>query len=198
MLDGANAQMAMFHGFRAAGLFDGQTGTHFLGGAAHFYATYETRDGRYLAVAALEPALYRDLIHRAGLDAERFGPHGLGNPPVANGAWPELKAELAAVFRTKTRDEWCALLEGTDACVAPVLTIGEASGHPHNVARRAFINVDGVLQNAPAPRFSATPAGEPRPPVGAGADTRTVLAQAGFSAAEIDQLVLSGAAVQSG
>lgn len=196
MLDGVNAQMAMFHGFRAAGLFDGATGTHFLSGAAHFYSTYETRDGKYIAVAALEPAFYRDLIIRAGLDAARFGAHGLGALPAANPEWPALKAELAAIFLTKTRDEWCALLEGTDACVAPVLTVAEASGHPHNVARRAFITVNGVLQNAPAPRFSASVPDDPRPPVQAGADTREVLRQAGFPDVEIDSLLATGAAAE--
>jgi len=196
MLDGVNSQMAMFHGFRAAGLFDGQTGAHFLGGAAHFYATYETRDGKYLAVAALEPRFYQDLVRRAGLDPARFGPNGLGPYPVASPEWPALKAELAAVFRTKTRDEWCALLEGTDACVAPVLNAGEASAHPHNVARRAFITVNGVEQNAPAPRFSATPPAEPKPPVQPGADSRAVLLQAGFAPDEIDRLLAAGVVAQ--
>lgn len=197
MLDGVNAQMAMFHGFRAAGLFDGRPGTHFLGGAAHFYATYETRDGKFLAVAALEPRFYRELIRRAGLDPARFGPHGLGAYPVASPEWPALKAELAAVFRTKTRDEWCALLEGTDACVAPVLTASEASMHPHNVARRTFITVNGIEQNAPAPRFSASVPDEPRPPVQAGTDTRAVLRQAGLPDHEIDELLAAGAVAQS-
>ncbi len=197
MLDGVNAQMAMFHGFRAAGLFDGRTGTHFLSGAAHFYATYETRDGKYLAVAALEPRFYQDLIRRAGLDPARFGPHGLGAYPVANPEWPALKAELAAVFRTKTRDDWCALLEGTDACVAPVLTASEASAHPHNAARQAFITVNGVVQNAPAPRFSSTAPAAPEPPPPPGAHSREVLRQAGFPGHEIDELLAAGAVVQA-
>lgn len=197
MLDGVNAQMAMFHGFRAAGLFDGRTGSHFLSGAAHFYATYETRDGKYLAVAALEPQFYQDLIRRAGLDPARFGPHGLGAYPVASPEWPALKTELAAVFRTRTRDEWCALLEGTDACVVPVLTVSEASGHPHNVARNAFITVNGVVQNAPAPRFSATAPAAPEPPAAPGTHSRAVLRQAGFPDREIDELLTAGAVVQS-
>lgn len=195
MVDGVNAQMAMFHGFRAAGLFDGQTGTHFLSGAAHFYSTYETLDGKYLAVAALEPQFYQDLIRRAGLDPARFAPHGLAWP-VTDTEWPALKQELAAVIRTKTRDEWCSVLEGTDACVAPVLTIAEASAHPHHAARRAFISINGLVQNAPAPRFSATPPESPRPPVATGADTRAVLRQAGFEDAEINDLLATGAVVQ--
>jgi alpha-methylacyl-CoA racemase len=196
MVDGVNALMAMFHGFRAAGLFDERTGTHFLSGAAHFYATYETRDGKYVAIAALEPAFYADLIRRAGIDPARFGPHGLGAYPVASPDWPRLKAELAEVFRSKTRDEWCALLEGTDACFAPVLTVGEASQHPHNVARQAFLTVNGVLQHAPAPRFSATVPDDPRAPVPVGADSRAVLSEAGFAESEIDGLLASGAVIQ--
>ena len=197
MLDGVNALMAMFHGFRAAGLFDEQTGTHFLSGAAHFYATYETRDGKYIAVAALEPAFYQDLIRRAGLDPARFGAHGLGAYPASSPEWPRLKAELAEVFRSKTRDEWCALLEGTDACFAPVLTVSEASRHPHNVARNAFLTLNGVLQHAPAPRFSATVPDEPKPPVPVGADSRAVLQEAGIADDEIAALLASGAVVQA-
>lgn len=198
MLDGVNAMMAMFHGFRAAGLFDEQTGTHFLSGAAHFYATYETRDGKYISIAALEPAFYQDLILRAGLDPGRFSAHGLGADPAASPEWPRLKAELGRIFRSKTRDEWCALLEGTAACVAPVLTVSEASQHPHNVARNAFITVNGVRQNAPAPRFSATVPDAPRAPVKPGADSRAVLLQSGFADSEIDALLETGALVQAG
>ena len=196
MLDGVNALMAMFHGFRAAGIFDEQTGTHFLSGAAHFYATYETRDGKYIAVAALEPAFYQELIRRAGLDPGRFGAHGLGAYPTASPEWPRLKAELAEVFRSRTRDEWCVLLEGTDACFAPVLTLSEASQHPHNVARKSFVTVNGVLQNSPAPRFSATVPDEPKAPVAAGTDSRGILLQAGFADGEIDALLAAGAVVQ--
>ena len=196
MLDGVNALMAMFHGFRAAGIFDEQTGTHFLSGAALFYATYETRDGKYIAVAALEPAFYQELIRRAGLDPGRFGAHGLGAYPTASPEWPRLKAELAEVFRSRTRDEWCVLLEGTDACFAPVLTLSEASQHPHNVARKSFVTVNGVLQNSPAPRFSATVPDEPKAPVAAGTDSRGILLQAGFADGEIDALLAAGAVVQ--
>lgn len=196
MLDGVNAMMAMFHGFRAAGIFDEQPGTHFLSGAAHFYATYETRDGKYISIAALEPGFYQDLIRRAGLDTAGFAGHGLGVYPIASPEWPRLKAELAAVFRSRTRDEWTALLEGTDACFAPVLSVTEASQHPHNVARKAFVSVNGVLQNAPAPRFSVTVPDEPTPPAVAGTHSRAVLAQAGFAAGEIDNLLASGAVVQ--
>jgi len=197
MLDGVNAMMAMFHGFRAAGIFDEQPGTHFLAGAAHFYSTYETRDGKYIAIAAIEPAFYEELIRLAGLDAARFGPHGLSAFHTSNPEWPRLKTELAAVFRTRTRDEWCALLEGTDACFAPVLTVREASEHRHNVARRTFVTVDGILQHAPAPRFSATVPMEPKAPVAVGADSRAILEEAGFASDDIDGLLASGAVAQA-
>jgi len=197
MLDGVNSLMAMFHGFRAAGIFDEQPGTHFLSGAAHFYSTYETRDGKYIAVAALEPAFYAQLVRLAGLDPARFGPHGLGTIPASNPEWPCLKAELAEVFRSRTRDEWCELLEGTDACFAPVLSVSEASRHPHNVARRAFVTVNGVLQHAPAPRFSGTVPAEPKAPAAIGADSRAILAEAGFDSSEIGDLLAAGAVVQA-
>jgi alpha-methylacyl-CoA racemase len=197
MLDGVNALMAMFHGFRAAGIFDEQPGTHFLSGAAHFYSTYETRDGKFIAVAALEPAFYQQLIRLAGLDAGRFGKQGFDVFHPTNPEWPRLKAELAGIFRSRTRDEWCALLEGTDACVAPVLTVSEASEHPHNVARRAFISVNGVLQHAPAPRFSGTVPAAPRAPVPVGADSRAILEETGFASRDIDELLAAGTVVQS-
>jgi alpha-methylacyl-CoA racemase len=197
MLDGSNALMAMFHGFRAAGIFDEQSGTHFLSGAAHFYSTYETRDGKYIAVAAIEPAFYQELIRLAGLDAPRFGPHGLGPVHANNPEWPRLKAELADVFRARTRDEWCALLEGTDTCFAPVLSVSEASEHPHNVARRAFVTVNGVLQHAPAPRFSGTVPSEPRAPRAVGADTRAILEEAGFGSSDIIGLLAAGAVTEA-
>jgi len=197
MLDGVNALMAMFHGFRAAGIFDEQPGTHFLSGAAHFYSTYETSDGKFIAVAALEPAFYQQLIRLAGLDAARFGSHGLNPIHAKDPEWPRLKARLAEVFLTRSRDEWCTLLEGTDACFAPVLTVSEASEHPHNVARRAFVTVNGVLQHAPAPRFSGTVPAEPRAPVAVGADSRNILEEAGFAAEEISDLLAAGAVVQS-
>jgi len=199
MVDGVNALMATFHGFRAMGLFDDQPGTHFLSGAAHFYDTYETRDGKYISIGSLEPQFYKLLIEKLGLDADRFSPHGFrANPESMDAArWAELKAELAAVFLTRTRDEWCAALEGSDVCFAPVLTGTEASRHPHNVARGSFIEIEGILQNAPAPRFSGSEPGIPAPPPAPGQDTRAVLADAGFSADEIRQFIETGAAAEA-
>lgn len=183
MLDGVLTLMAAFIGFQGLGFFDGRTGGHFLGGAAHYYDTYETKDAKHVAVAAIEPKFYAELIERLGLDWAEFAPHGFdaGDGEAARAAWPRLKAKLAAVFRSRTREEWCALLEGTDACVAPVLTLEEAARHPHNVARGAFVEVGGLLQNRPAPRFSRTAPDAPRPAAPTGAETLAVLADWGVS-----------------
>jgi alpha-methylacyl-CoA racemase len=196
MLDGAASFMAMFCGFRAMGMFRDEPGSNVLAGAAHFYDTYECADGRFVAVASLEPDFYALLVDKAGLDPERFAGHGfrLGAPPD-EAAWAELKSELAAVMRTRSRDEWCRLLEGTDACFAPVLGLSEAPTHPHNAARGTFTEVDGVMQNAPAPRFSKTPSDAPRPPRPQGADGREVLRLAGYADAEIDALAAAGGVV---
>jgi alpha-methylacyl-CoA racemase len=192
MLDGAASMMAMFCGFQAMGMFDDSPGASLLAGAAHFYDTYETLDGKFVAVAPIEPAFYEEFIDKLGLDRERFAPHGFrfGKPDASR--WDELKAEVARVIRTKTRDEWCALLEGSDACFAPVLSLSEASRHPHNVARGTYVDVDGVVQSAPAPRFSRS---VPRPPVAPrrpGFHTRTVLAAAGYDQKALAALAASG------
>jgi alpha-methylacyl-CoA racemase len=197
MIDGTNALMAMFHGFRAMGLHSDDTGSSFLGGAAHFYDTYETRDGKYVSIAAIEPKFYDLLIERCGLDRNRFAPgvFRMQSDDRIRALWAELKAELTVVFKTKTRDQWCEILEGTDACFAPVLTLTEALAHAHNRARDAFISVGGQSQAAPAPRFSHSPADTPRPGVTPGTHNREVLQAAGFTGLEIDQLVDAGAIV---
>ena len=142
--------LAMFHGMRAAGTWQDRRGVNMLDGWAHFYATYECADGRHIAVGAIEPQFYAELRRIAGLDDPAFDRQ---RDPAA---WPDLKARMAAVFRTRSRDEWCALFEGSDACVTPVLGLGEAVAHPHNVARGAFVARDGTVQPAAAPRFSGT------------------------------------------
>jgi alpha-methylacyl-CoA racemase len=192
MLDGAISMMAMFCGFRAMGLFDDATGSSLLGGAAHFYDTYETADGRFLAVAPIEPEFYAEFLQRMGVDRDRFLPHGFRMGRMDSTQWDALKAELAAVFRTRTRDEWCALFADSDACVTPVLGLSEAPQHPHNAARGAFVEVGGVLQNAPAPRFSRSAAAKPAAPRCPGADTRAVLAETGFDAAALAALAEAG------
>jgi alpha-methylacyl-CoA racemase len=182
MLDAATSFMGMFCGFRAMGTFDDRPGRSLLGGAAHFYDTYETSDGGFVAVACIEPAFYERMIEMLGLDAAEFLPHGFrGVDAVPTpDAWIALRTRLAEVFRRRTRDEWAAIFEGSDACVSPVLGLGEAPVHAHNAARGTFVDVDGLMQNAPAPRFSRTPAAAPRPAPSPGADTAAVLRGAGF------------------
>lgn len=183
MVDGALSFMAMFFGYRQHGLFDDRTGSQLLGGGAHYYDVYECRDGGHLAVAPIEPQFYRRFVERMGLDPARYLPAGYPavTPPVRDYAWPTLKAELRTRFKTRDRDEWVALFEGEDACVTPVLTLAEAARHPHNVARGSFIDVDGIQQQAPAPRFSRTPAAAPAPPPQPGADGEAILADWGIA-----------------
>ncbi|MDD2545372.1 MAG: CaiB/BaiF CoA-transferase family protein [Burkholderiaceae bacterium] len=156
MSDGAALLSAMVYGFKAAGQWSNQRGENLLDGGAHFYDTYACADGRHVAIGAIEPQFYALLRERCGIaDDPTF------DAQMDPAGWPLLKLRLADVLRTRTRDEWCALLEGTDACFAPVLDWDEAPRHPHNVARGTFATVDGVVQPAPAPRFSRTPADVP-------------------------------------
>jgi alpha-methylacyl-CoA racemase len=170
MVDGAALLTTQLHELLAAGLWTDRRGANLLDGAAPFYAVYETADGRHLAVGALEPRFYAELLERVGLGADDLPAQ------LDRDGWPALRARLAARFRTRTRDEWCALLEGTDACVAPVLSLAEAPAHPHNRARATFVEVGGVPQPAPAPRFSRTPCATPIPPTGPGDPTATLAA----------------------
>jgi alpha-methylacyl-CoA racemase len=164
MIDGSIALMAMFIGMRGRGLFADAVGSHFLSGAAHYYDTYETADGKFIAVGALEPQFYELLMQQAGLDRAAFATAGMtGEQGHDSKVWAGLKQQLTAIFRTRTRSEWGALFEGTDACVAPVLSLSEAPAHPHNRERDAFVDVAGSLQNAPAPRFSRTVSATPMP-----------------------------------
>jgi alpha-methylacyl-CoA racemase len=194
MVDGVAAMMGIFFAMNTQGVVRDVTGEDMLAGGAPWYDTYITKDNRTVAVAAIEPQFYRLLLEKLGLDVERF--IHLGYPAIGEEArreWPGLRVAMAAAFASRTRDEWCRILEGTDACFAPILTLQEAPRHPHNVARGTFIEVDGVPQNAPAPRFSRTASAPVRPPHRAGADTDEVLAQAGYSAADIARLRGSGA-----
>lgn len=150
MVEGASLMMSIFHSLRANGLWNDERGRNFLDGGAHFYSVFETKDGKYVSLGAIEGRFARDFIQRVGLDNKWLVNHM--NPD----AWPELKDELSALFRQKTRDEWCALLEGTDSCFAPVLPFWEAHAHPHNRQRRSFIELEGVIQPGPAPKFSRT------------------------------------------
>jgi alpha-methylacyl-CoA racemase len=181
MVDGALSFMAMSLGNRVQGQFADRTGSNLLSGAAHYYDTYETKDGLHLAVAALEPQFYLEFLQKMGLDEPRWRAAGFPALTAQTKAqdWPALKLELAGRFKEKSREEWCAIFAQSDACVTPVLTLREAAAHPHNRARNAFIEVGGVEQNAPAPRFSRTPAAHPKAPGNIGADAETVLADWG-------------------
>lgn len=186
MVDGTAALMAMFFSLRAAGAYSSERGANLLDGGAHFYNTYATRDGKYVSVGSIEPQFYQQLIEYAELPAEEFS----AQMDAEN--WPSLTEKLTDVFKTRTRDEWCALMEGTDVCFAPVLSLDEVAGHPHNEARSTFIEVDGLLQQAPAPRFSRSTPDMPCPSPKPGQDSRALLAELGRSEAEIDQLVKDG------
>ncbi|SDB20033.1 CaiB/BaiF CoA transferase family protein [Belnapia rosea] len=179
MVDGAAMLMAPIYAMKARGRWTNERGTNMLDGGAPWYDTYECADGRYLAVGPIEPQFFALMCEKLGLDASRFPDR------MSPAAWPALKGELIAIFRGRTRDDWTALFEGTDACVAPILDMDEAPAHPHNRARGTFLDRGGVVQPAPAPRFSRTVA---EPGVPARPDTEAVLAEAGFSATEIAAL----------
>lgn len=186
MTDGAALLMTMMHTLKAMGQWTPQRGSNLLDGGAHFYDTYRCRDGKYLSVGAIEPQFYALLLEKTGIADPDFAAQW------DRARWPALKDKLAAVLLGKTRDEWCALFDGSDACVAPVLDMDEAPQHPHNRSRGTFIEVGGVMQAAPAPRFSRTPPDAPRPPR-AEADGGAALRDWGFAADEIERLRAVGA-----
>lgn len=182
MVDGAALLASFIHGLRAAGAWQDQRGSNVLDGGAPFYDTYETADGKYVAVGALEPKFYEELLTRLGLD-------GAGLPSQYDrSGWPAVRARFAKAFSERTQAEWTETFEGSDACLSPVLSMGDAPSHPHNAARGTFIEVGGVVQPGPAPRFDRTPCAAPAPPVKPGADTDAVLAGLGYSRTEITAL----------
>jgi alpha-methylacyl-CoA racemase len=158
-----------------------------LDGGAHTYDTYRCSDGKWVAIGSLEPQFYALLLEKSGLSDPAF------SDQMDRARWPELKSKLASVIASRSRNEWCAIMEGTDVCFAPVLSLEEAPRHPHNLARETFVTIDGVVQPAPAPRFSATPGKVQGPPRRIGADSETALTDWGFSSTEIDGLKASGA-----
>ena len=187
MVDGAAQLMWMFHGFEHIGMWDvTQRGSNLLDGGSHFYDTYECADGEYVAIGSIEPQFYALLKELAGLSEEEFGDQ---NNPAK---WPEMKEKLAAVIAGKTQAQWCEIMEGTDVCFAPVLNLVDATKHPANVARNTYIEVDGMIQPAPAPRFSRTPAEVRHGGHDTGQDTDEVLAAMGFAEQEIAGLKESG------
>jgi alpha-methylacyl-CoA racemase len=195
MVDGAVALMGMMFALRADGYFRDSTGDNAFAGGAPFYDTYETLDGKYISIGSLEPQFYALLLEKLGL-SEEPELQGLGLASIgdaeARARWPALRRALQRAFKTRTREDWRNVLEGSDVCFAPVLTLEEAAHHPHNVARQTFIEVGGVTQNAPAPRFSRTPAATPAPGHSAGLDTEGVLLEVGVSHAEYQRLRTAG------
>jgi alpha-methylacyl-CoA racemase len=187
MVDGAAVLMTMIYAFTAQGIWFDEPGTNILDTGAHFYEVYETADGRYVSIGAIEPQFYDELVARLGLEGDIVAAR------MDRTRWPEFKDQLVALFKTRTRDEWCQLLEGTDACFAPVLSMAEARHHPHLAARATFVERDGVVQPAPAPRFSRTPPSIRRSPSRPGDDTDEALAAWGFSADEVAKLRDAGA-----
>ena len=200
MIDGAATLLAHFCSLRATGECNDERGTNRLDGGAPDYNTYECADGKWIAIGALEPKFYDVLLELTGIDdpelARRASPEAPGRGTEQHrgdrDTWPVQKEKLASVFRTRTQTEWCNLLEGTDACFAPVLDIEEAARHPHNQARQFLIEHEGILQPAPAPRFKRTPGQIQAPPPKPGQHTREVLEDWGFSPDAIAKLVSDG------
>jgi alpha-methylacyl-CoA racemase len=187
MVDGAASLMTYMYALQAAGRWRADRGENILDGAAPWYHIYETADGKYVSVAAAEPQFYAELLRRLGLAEEELpGQHD-------RAGWPRLEQRFAAVFRSRTRAQWCEVLEGSDACFAPVLSLAEAPDHSHLKARGTFVEVDGVVQPAPAPRFSRTPADRPRAWVPAGVDDEAALAGWGLDAQDCERRRAAGA-----
>ena len=183
MVDGASLLGAMTRQFLNAGMWNDAPGTNVIDGGSHFYDTYECADGRWISIAAIEPRFYALLRQALGLaDDPAF------DAQMDRDAWPALKARLAAVFLSRSRNEWTALMEGTDICFAPVLSLREAPFHPHNVARSMFLEVDGSIQPAPAPRYSGTPLTPPTPAPVPGRDTYAVLETLGYERSRIERI----------
>ncbi len=187
MVDGAASLASAFFGMRAAGLVSLTRGDNVLDSAAFFYDVYECKDGKYVSLACIEDKFLAEFLQRMEIDPREMP------AKMDKKRWPEAKAKLAQRFKTRTREEWCRLLEGSDACFAPVLSLDEAPGHPHNRARGTFIEVDGVVQPAPAPRFSRTPSGTPTPPETPGERGNASLAQWGLTTDEIEAAKRCGA-----
>ena len=191
MVDGAATLMSMFWAFKAIGLFDeNRRGANLLDTGAHFYDVYRCADGTYVSVGSIEPQFYAELLRLTGLEGDSEF-----SQQMDKSVWPRLKVRLAERFATKTRDEWCSLMEGTDVCFAPVLTMSEAAQHPHNVERATFVESAGTTQPAPAPRYSRTPGEIGLAPAHPGQHTAEILRDWGFDAARIEALLANHAVI---
>jgi alpha-methylacyl-CoA racemase len=187
MTDGTAMLMAPMYSMLAQGEWHDSRDSNFLDGGAHFYGAYECADGRFVSIGSIEPQFYRLLLEKTGVDESEF------KDAMDRAAWPKLRGRLAEVFKTRTRAQWCELMEGTDACFAPVLTLGEAPLHPHNQARQTFVEMNGAMHPAPAPRFSATPSSACADVPKIGQHTLEVLTGLGRSTVEVDNLTSEGA-----
>jgi len=187
MVDGSASLMTAIYGMRASGLWTDKRGDNILDTGAHYYDVYETKDGQYISIGSIEAKFYAELLELSGLKGVEL-PHQQDRTQ-----WPKMKERIAAVFKTKTREEWRKIMEGSDVCFAPVLSMDEAPHHPHNRHRGTFVEVDGVVQPGPAPRFSRTPSKIQRPPANPGEHTEEALRDWGFSASDLEQLRGCGA-----
>ncbi len=191
MVDGVTSLMAMIYGFHAAEYWKDTRQVNSIDGGSHYYNVYQCKDDEWIALGASEPQFYANLLRNLGLDGPDF------HPQRDRSKWPGLKIRFADTIRTKTRAEWLEIMEGTNSCVTPVLSLTDAPRHPHNVERSTFVELDGVVQPAPMPRFSETPGAIQNPPVAIGSDNVSGLVEWGFDLAEIDLFARDGV-LQSG
>jgi alpha-methylacyl-CoA racemase len=187
MVDGAAVLAAFIWGMRAMGVWQLERGTNLLDTGSHFYDAYECADGKHISIGSIEPQFYAELLEKSGLAGEDLPAQ------MSRADWPAMKERVTALFKTKTRDQWCQIMEHTDICFAPVLDPDEAPQHPHNVARGTFVEVAGVTQPGPAPRFDRTPTEVPGPAAHAGQHTDELLAEAGYTSDDITKLRDTGA-----
>jgi alpha-methylacyl-CoA racemase len=192
MVDGVASMLTYFYGLQAAGLWENKRGTNVLDGGAHFARPYKTKDGKYIVIAALESRFYTNLLDTLEINDEQMRKEQMNRE-----RWPEFRQKLEQTFVKKTRDEWCRIFAGCDACFSPVLSLEEASTHPHAKARNSYVDIDGIVQPAPAPRFGRTPGKIQKSPAQRGENTISVLKDHGFTDADIDDLIKSRVISQS-
>lgn len=187
MVDGVASMLTYFYGMQAAGVWKDQRGTNILDGGAHFARPYKTKDNLYVVIAALEARFYNELLDKLGIHDPDFRQHQMDEK-----RWPDFQQRLQDIFITKTRDEWCKVFADSETCFSPVLSLDEATKHPHAIARNSYIDVEGVIQPAPAPRFNRTPGKVQKPATEAGEHTKSLLENWGFSKKEIKELLKAG------